>query len=260
MSCECGQCRQHFRTLGIAYGVPSESEIEAAYEESAKQWHPDLYADYASLRAEAEQRFEQIQIAYRELKAHYQAGGPPVEAPPMQSVRTDSYVPSTEYAQPAQPTQPAQPVATPELSFDDAPGCLVASQFNAEIKEMIDGHLGKQERAVAIVDLSGSRSRYATYSQFLLLSGRGIMVRNSRNIVSLLWYKDMGELRFVEQQKESKSGSWHKLLGNLSGGQGSCQLAIHRGDGALFLSLTDQVEDSVKRTLYNFFLGKKAQL
>jgi hypothetical protein len=254
MSCECGQCRQHYRTLGIAYGVPSESEIEAAYQESVKQWHPDLYKDYASLRAEAEQRYEQIQLAYRELKAHSEAGGvPPVKATPVQYAQSDPYAPSVEY------TQPAQPAAAPELSFNGAPGCLVASQFNAEIKEMIDGHLGKQERAVAIVDLSGSRSRNATYSQFLLMSGRGIMMRNSRGIVSLLWYKDMGELRWIEGQGQAKSGSWHKLIGNLSGGQGGCQLAIHRGDGALFLSLTDQVDDSVKRSLYNFFLDKKVQ-
>jgi hypothetical protein len=254
MSCECGRCRQHCRTLGIAYGVPSESEIEAAYQESAKQWHPDLYADYASLRAEAEQRYEQIQLAYRELKAHYQAGGPPVEAPPVQPARSDSYAATAEYAQLA---QPAQPAAAPELSFNGEPGCLVASQFNAEIKEMIAGHLGKQETALAIVDLSGNRS-HPSYSQFLLVGGRGIMVRNSRGIVSLLWYKDMGNLRFIEAQKESKSGSWHKLLGNLSGGHGGCQLAIHRGDGVLFLSLTDQVEDDVKRALYNFFLSKMA--
>jgi hypothetical protein len=256
MSCECGQCRQHCRTLGIAYGVPSESEIEAAYQESEKQWHPDLYKDYASLRAEAEQRFELIQLAYRELKAHYQAGGPPAAASAAQSARTDSYTPSSEHALPA---QSAQPAAAPELSFDGAPGCLTASQFDASIKEMIAGHLGSADRALALVDLGGSRSHYATYSQFLLVSSRGIMVRNARNIVSLLWYKDMGEIRWIEGQKENKSGSWHKLLGNLSGGQAGCQLVINRGDGTLFLSLTDQVDDSVKRTLYNHFLGARAK-
>jgi hypothetical protein len=69
----------------------------------------------------------------------------------------------------------------------------------------------------------------------------------------------MGELRWNEAQSTSKSGSWQKFIGNLSGAPGCCQLAIHRGDGALFLSLTDQVEDGVKRILHNFFLNKKAQ-
>ena len=167
MSCECGHCRQHCRTLGIAYGVPSESEFDAAYQESAKQWDPSLYADYASLRTEAEQRFEQIQIAYRELKAHNKAGGPPAETSPVQPARSSAYTAYTasiEYDQLDQPSQAmesAQSVTAPELSFDGEPGCLVASQFNAEIKEMIEGHLGKQERAVAIVDLSGNRSRGA---------------------------------------------------------------------------------------------------
>jgi curved DNA-binding protein CbpA len=258
MSCECGQCRQHFRTLGIAYGVPTESEIQEAYNESVKQWHPDLYENYASLRAEAEERFKQIQVAFRELKEHNAPGyTKPAKASSVQYEPSEPYVSSARYAEPA---QPAQPAAAPELSFNGAPGCLTASQFNAEIKGLIAGHLGASETALAIVDLSGSRSRIASYSQFLLVAGRGIMVRNARGIVSLIWYKDMGEIRWVEGQKESKSGSWQKFIGNLSGGAGGCQLHIHRADGALFLSLTDQVDDSVKRALYNFFLGKKAQV
>jgi hypothetical protein len=254
MSCECGHCRQHFRTLGIAYGVPSESEIDAAYQEAVKQWHPDLYENYASLRAEAEERFKEIQVAIRELKEHNAPGyTKPVKVSSVQ------YEPSAPYPASAQYSQPAAPAAVPELSFDGAPGCLVASQFTSDIKEMIAGHLGTAETALAIVDLSGSRSRPPSYSQFLLLASRGIMVRNARNIVSLLWYKDMGELRWIEGQGGSKSGSWQKFIGNLSGGQTGCQLHLYRGDGALFLSLTDHVEDSVKRTLYNFFLGKKSQ-
>jgi DnaJ-class molecular chaperone len=70
MSCECAQCRQHYRTLGIAFGIPEESAIEEAYREAVKQWHPDLYENYASLRADAEEHFKQIQIAFRELKEH----------------------------------------------------------------------------------------------------------------------------------------------------------------------------------------------
>jgi len=253
MSCECGQCRQHFRTLGIAYGVPSESEIEAAYQEAVKQWHPDLYENYASLRAEAEERFKEIQVAFRELKEHNAPGyTKPVKASSVQ------YEPSAPHVSSAQYAPPAEQAAAPELSFGGAAGCLVASQFNTEIKEMIAGHLGGAETALAIVDLGG-RSRFASYSQFLLVANRGIMMRNSRNIVSLLWYKDMGEVRWIEGQSGSKSGSWNKFLGSLSGSPAGSQLAIHRADGALFLSLTDQVEDSVKRVLYNFFLDKKAR-
>ncbi len=255
MSCECGQCRQHFRTLGIAYGVPSESEIEAAYNESVKQWHPDLYENYASLRAEAEERFKQIQVAFRELKEHNLPGfNPAAKASTVQYEQTASYNPSAPSAQVDQPA-----AAAPEISFDGAPGCLTAAEFTADVKELIAGHLGKQERALAIIDLGGSRARFATFSQFLLIGGRGIIMRNTRGLISLLWYKDMGELRWVEGQGGSKSGSWHKIIGSLSGTPAGCQLAIYRSDGVLFLSLTDQVEDNVKRTLYNFFLSKKAQ-
>ena len=129
MSCECGQCRQHFRTLGIAYGVPSESEIEEAYNESVKQWHPDLYENYASLRAEAEERFKQIQVAFRELKEHNAPGYTPRSKTLRSNTqRSDPQVSSASYA------ATAQPASAPELSFDGAPGCLIAEQFTAESK------------------------------------------------------------------------------------------------------------------------------
>src|ERR1035437_10828184 len=48
MSCDCAQCRQHYKTLGFMFGLPSESEIQEAYREAIKQWHPDLYENYAS--------------------------------------------------------------------------------------------------------------------------------------------------------------------------------------------------------------------
>src|ERR1017187_3524750 len=105
MSCDCAQCRQHYRTLGIAYGIPSESEVEEAYHESVKQWHPDLYENYASLRADAEEHFKQIQIAFRELKEHNAA----VAESPVESavVQPQEEAPSTSVE------------AAPSISFGD---------------------------------------------------------------------------------------------------------------------------------------------
>jgi hypothetical protein len=255
MSCDCGHCRQHYRTLGIAYGIPSEVEIEEAYREGVKQWHPDLYENYASLRADAEEHFKQIQIAYRELKEHSGASeeSPVISIPtvssPAPKIPVDSFF-----------TQPRSVQEAPAISFGGAPGCLVASQFTVEIEEIIARHLGKIDTALAIVDLSGARSYAPTYSHFFLLAARGIMLRDARGIVSLLWYKDMGEVNLIDKRKNGKLSLSQRLLETISGPQHNYSLQIYRSDGTQFFSISDQVDDSVKKVIYNFLLRQKTQV
>ncbi|MGO9317967.1 MAG: J domain-containing protein [Terracidiphilus sp.] len=254
MSCDCGQCRQHYRTLGIAYGIPSEVEIEEAYREGIKQWHPDLYENYANLRADAEEHFKQIQIAYRELKEHSGASeeSPVISSPTVSSPAPD--VPVDSFF-----TQPRSVQETPTLSFGGAPGCLVAQQFTTEIKEIVASHLGKIDTALAIVDLDGARS-YAGYSHFFLLATRGIMVRDARNIVSLLWYKDLGEVNLIDKRKSGILGLSQLLNEIISGSQHNYSLKIYRSDGTHFFSITNQVDDNVKIVIYNFLLQQKTQI
>jgi hypothetical protein len=253
MSCDCAQCKQHYRTLGIAYGIPSESEIEEAYREGVKQWHPDLYENYASLRADAEEHFKQIQIAWRELKAH--AGGtvetPPASPPPARTPVERSPVDSVY-------TPPRSVQEAPSLSFDGVPGCLVASQFTEQIKQMIADHLGRLGSALAIVDLAGARS-HASYSQFFLLAASGIMARDARNIVSVLWYKDLGEITLIDKSKQGKPGLWQKLVEGNSGDRPESTLQINRSNGTQFITIGHQVDERAKRTIYSFLLSKKDQ-
>jgi hypothetical protein len=237
MSCDCGQCREHYRTLGIAYGVPSESEVQDAYREAIKQWHPDLYENFASLRADAEERFKQIQVAFRELREHNALA---VESP----VESAAVQPKEE---------------TPSISFGDAPGCLTGPHFTPEAEAIIARHLGKLGTALAIVDLTGSRSHSSSYAQFLLLAELGILMRDSSNIISLLWYKDLGEINLIRKQEPSKPGMWQSLVGSISGSQSRCVLQINRSNGKLFCSLSGQAEDSVKEVIYDFLQQKKDQ-
>ena len=247
MSCDCGQCRQHYRTLGIAYGIPSEVEIEEAYREGIKQWHPDLYENYASLRADAEEHFKQIQIAYRELKGHNAvAAESPAEIVQAESIPAES-IPTESIFE--------IPEDRPSISFGGAPGCLVAQQFTTEIEEIIAGHLGKIDTALAIVDLDGA-GYYANYSHFFLLAARGIMVRDARNIVSLLWYKDLGEVNLIDIRKSGKLSLSQILLGS----QHNYSLQIYRSNGTHFFSITNQVDDNVKIVIYNFLLQQKTQV
>jgi hypothetical protein len=240
MSCDCAKCRQHYKTLGIAFGIPEESAIEEAYREGVKQWHPDLYENFASLRADAEEHFKQIQIAYRELKEHNTVSAEsPVESASVKSEDAPSF--------------------TPSISFDDAPGCLVAPHFTSEAEEAIARHLGRIDTALAIVDLSGARSQAANYSRFLLLAARGVMVRDLRGIISLLWYKDLGEIDLIDKRKDGKLSLSQKLAEKISGSHHNYSLQIYRSNGTHYFSITDQVDDSVKTVLYNFLMSQKSQ-
>ena len=234
--------------LGIAYGVPSESEIEEAYREAVKQWHPDLYENFASLRAEAEERFKQIQVAYRELKEHNAIGG---EAP-AQNKRTES--PAQNAGARVVSETPAE---KPSISFGGAPGCQTGPHFTPEAEEIIARYGGKLGTALAIVDLTGARSQTSNYAQFFLLAELGIMVRDFHNIISLLWYRDLGEVKLIRKQEPSKPSMWRSFVGSISGSQSKCELQIYRSNGALFYSLYGQAEDSVKEAIHNFLQRKR---
>ncbi len=243
MSCECAKCREHYKTLGFMFGIPSETEIQEAYKEGVKQWHPDLYENYASLRADAEEHFKQIQVAYRELTEH---NATPADLP-------------VERIVVQRPTNVEQPrVETAAISFGDAPGCLTAKRLTKDIEEMIAPHLGKLGLAVAIVDISGKRSNTGGFSQFLLLASRGIMMRDSRNMISVLWYTDLGEVKLIVPHEQGKSSGWAKFMGGLAG-PASSELQIYRSNGVLFQSLSGQVDDGVKTGIYNFLMTQKEQ-
>ncbi|MGD0799998.1 MAG: J domain-containing protein [Terracidiphilus sp.] len=244
MACDCGRCRQHYKTLGFAFGIPEEAELQEAYRESIKQWNPDLYQDYASLRADAEEHYKQIQIAYLELKEH---NGSAEETAETSSPESDFVKPENA------------PSSPPSISFNGAPGCLVGPQFTSGVEEIIARHLGKADTAVAIVDISGAPSHSANYAHFFLLSSRGIMVRDIRNIVSLLWYKDLGEVNLIDKRKGGKLSFSQRLAESISGSQHNYSLQINKSDGSRYFSFTDQVDDSVKEVIYNFILRQKNQ-
>jgi hypothetical protein len=260
MSCDCGQCREHYKTLGIAFGIPSESEIQEAYREAIKQWHPDLYENFATLRADAEEHFKQIQIAYREIKEHNggavdSPGESPAKSPreaPREYPRESSRDPAWEAPResPARSTY-QRPAETPDLSFGGARGCFVGPKFPPAAEEIIFRYLGKLGTALAIVDLGGS------FNQFVLLAQLGIVVRDARNIVSLLWYKDLGDINLIE--KHGKPSMWQSLVGGAAGSQPKVELEIGRNNGTLFFAISDKIEDSAKKVIYDFLLNAKLQ-
>lgn len=280
MPCSCARCMEHYRTLGIAFGVPSESALQAAYDEALKQWNPDQYEDYPSLRADAEDHLKQVQLAYRELKEHSATpGGLPVERAAVKAEDTPSLSPS--FSQPISPSispfvsEPVAPSsselasppvsepdspsyseqASPSISFGDAPGCQSAPHFTEQVEEILERNQGKLGMALAIVDLGGARA--GNYSQFLLLTAGGILVRDSRHNISLLWYRDLGEVNLIDKNQSGKSGFSKMLFGGLASGQPKYELQIYRSNGTHFFSITDPVDYHVKKVTNDFLLSQK---
>ena len=72
MPCVCESCARHARTLGLEQTPRSRAPLRKAFRAAAKLWHPDRFERDPVLRLEAEERFKQIQVAYRELTEHYE--------------------------------------------------------------------------------------------------------------------------------------------------------------------------------------------
>ncbi len=250
MPCVCAQCLEHARALGLAGQPESKRAIRKAFRASAKLWHPDRFENDPAKRLEAEEHFKIIQAAYSRLIEHCDH---PVE-------------PLTEEVEEARSPDPfADPFAphrqktadTPQISFGGAYGCYTEQDFPPHALEIAWRHVREPDRAVALIDLSGHGSAVGDLSRYMLLSLHGVFVRDAMNLVSLLWYDDLGELRFVDRRKHGRLGLWQRWLENMAGSEHKYTLEIYRHDGSLFYAIGDQADDSVKKVIYNFLQQKR---
>lgn len=85
------------------------------------------------------------------------------------------------------------------------------------------------------------------------------MLRDSRKIISVVWYADLGEINLIDRNKSGKLSAWQKLAGGIGGGQASSELQINRGNGTPFFTISRQADDSVKTIIYNFLIYQKSQ-
>jgi hypothetical protein len=238
MPCVCPQCASHARTLGLAEPPASRAALRKAFKTAAKLWHPDRFEGAPSKRLEAEEQFKLIQIASRELTEH-------LENP-------------AEWALEPAFTPPAAP-APPPIFFGNAPGCFVAPNFSAIAERIIVAHVREPDRALAMVDLSGPGAPPGSLAQFILLTEHGIYVRDALNLVSLLWYDHLGDVRLFDKRKDGRLGLWHALQERISRTEQKFTLQIFRRDGTLFHAIAGQVDDSQKKVIYNFLQQKKLQ-
>jgi hypothetical protein len=235
MPCVCEQCIQHARTLGLANSPDSKSAIRKAYRAAAKLWHPDHFENYPAQRQVAEERFKQIQVAYRELLEHNENPRQfPIEDPFNQTPKPEAH--------------------TPAISFGGTPFCFVAPDFSLPAERIIERHVPDPADALAIVDLSGAGSHTGTFSQFILFTRHGILVRDLRQVVSLLWYAHLGAINLIDQRRNGRLPMQQRIAEKISGIQQKYALEIRRRDGTIFCSIAGQVDDSVKRVMYSFLL------
>jgi hypothetical protein len=236
MPCSCDQCLQHSKTLGLEPSASSREAIRKAYRDAVKLSHPDRFAAHPIQQPAAEERFKQVQIAYRALTEHSKH---PV---------IFSLVPTE--------TRPARPAS---LSFGDARGAFTAPRLPPQVEQIIATHLGSDQKALAIVDLAGGGPIPGDFSQFLLVASHAVIVRGAEGNDSILWYTDLGEISLIDHRKDGKLGTWQGVLEKVSGTEQKYTLEIHRRNGAHFFSLSGQTDDSVKKVIYNFLRHKKYQ-
>ena len=86
-----------------------------------------------------------------------------------------------------------------------------------------------------------------------------MMVRDSRNVISMVWYTDLGEIKLIDQRRDGKPSSWQKFMGGISGSQPGYELQIYRSNGVQFHTISGQVDDSVKTAIYDFLMRQKEQ-
>jgi len=247
MPCVCARCVQHSKTLGLTQASPTKAAMRKAFRAAAKRWHPDRFENNTRAQKDAEEHFKLVQVAYRELWDHD-------EHPVQPSLETAAQPPvETPFA------KPKPPAPAPTIHFAGAPGCFNAPNFPPIAHPIIAHHLADPEHAIAFIDLSGPGSPPRSRSQFVLLTVDGIVVRDAHKLVSLLWYSDLGDVRITERRRYGKLNFWPRLVERLYGVRPKYALLVYRRTGSLFCAFADEMDDSVKKVVYNFLLRMKSE-
>ncbi len=254
MPCACQRCLDHTKTLGLAPKPLTRAVVRKAFRAAAKLWHPDRFEKMPAQRAEAEEHFKRIQVAYRELLEHCAS---PVELwPKRASAQPADRADDPIRGQTARTTQSDDGFP---LSFGGAPYCFVAPHFSPYVNEIILGsRLENSEKVLAFVDVSGGASRGTSRGEYVLLTSYRIFVRDALNISSFLWFTDLGEVLFVDRNKHGKPRIWQWILELFPDIEPRFSLQIYRRNRTLLYSLAG-ADDTVKKVIYNFLLQKKSQ-
>jgi len=144
---------------------------------------------------------------------------------------------------------------TPAISFGDAPDCYVTPHFPARIREAIEGaRVESSDPVVAFIDLSAGSARSL---EFILLTKQRMLIRSASELLSVIWYADLGSIRLVDRQGQ-KQGAWQRIAEKIAGKTQRYSLQIDRLNLSRFYALTDRPDDRVKKVVYNFLRQMKS--
>lgn len=252
MACVCRTCLGHFPVLGITDPPRSKSAIHKAYRSAAKLWHPDQYENNQRKRLEAEEQFKLIQIAYRELCEHYDNPHRRFVEKQFRSRDINDIYNAERYTSVAAP---------PIIFFGDAHHCFSIAHFPEGVeKTILASALGGAESPVGFVNMSGAMLEKHPPERYILLTNHRLFIRDSTELVHVLWYADLGKIEYIDRHAEKKQRLSYRLFGWLLDKERRFTLRIDRRDGSEFYSLKDTPDDRVKKVIYNFLQQMRAKL
>jgi DnaJ domain len=264
MPCVCPNCAQQAEVLGLTQRGLSKAAIRKAYKTAAKKWHPDRFENNPSEQQQAEEHFKVIQAAYQSLSEHFDNPEQlPLEDLPPSAVggtyaTGEDQFPG-QYASEFGDAPAAETAPTPTLFFGNLPGCFTSPNFNAAAHRIIlSVRMEPSERPLAFLDFSHGLRKDGNPTQYILLTSYRIIVRNALNIVSFLWYTDLGEIGFIDRLTHGKPQLWQKIVEKLKL-QPKYSLVIGRHGGSPFHAIEGEADDRVKKVIYNFLRQIQAQ-
>jgi hypothetical protein len=203
---------------------------------AAMRCHPDRVPDEGERTAAGDQ-FRQIHTAYESLCEHFDN--------PRRRPR------DTEFVTPLRTDTPLV------MFFGDSPGCYAGPKFPPAVEAcVIATRPESSETPIGFVDLAPEKGRI---SQYILFTNHRMYIRDATEILSVIWYDDLGEVHLIDREAEKKPGAWQRIAGKISGKRQRTALQIERQNGTRFYILDDRPDDSVKRVIYNFLRQMKSK-
>ncbi|HXS75843.1 MAG TPA: DnaJ domain-containing protein [Terracidiphilus sp.] len=242
---------QHLAVLGIVEPPRSKGAIHKAYRTAAKLWHPDRYENAPRKRLEAEEQFKRIHAAYLELCEHF-------ENPKRRFVERQYRGADIQDTFDAERFSGV--AAPPTIFFGDAHHCFSIAHFPEGVEKIIIASaLGGAESPVGFVNMSGAIQDEEIPERYILLTNHRLFIRDSSELVHVLWYADLGEIAYIDRHAEKKQYLSYRLFGWLLDKERRYTLKIARRDGTKFYSLKDTPDDRVKKVIYNFLQQMRAK-
>jgi hypothetical protein len=237
MPCICKSCVEQSRALGVGQAFTSKHAIQKAYRAAAMRWHPDRVRGDASKSAEAEEKFRRIHTAYESLCEHFDN--------PRRRPRESEFV------------TPMRTEAPPVIFFGDAPGCYAGPKFPPAIEAcVIATRPESSETPVGFVDLAPEKGRIA---QYILFTNHRMYIRDATQLLSVIWYDDLGDVRLIDPEAGKAPGKWQRIASKIAGNRPRLILQIDRQNGTRFYVLDDRPDDRVKKVVYNFLRQMKSK-